>query len=60
MKTVNDVLKEINCIRSMLDKLEMSDDTIGRGIDTEELKDTLHNYWSMLLALPVKSQGGNV
>lgn len=60
MKTVSDVVEEINRISDTLDRLEMSEDTIGRGIDTDELKDTLRNYWSMLLALPVKSQGGNV
>lgn len=55
MKTVNEVLEEIRRITTTLDKLEMSDDTIGRGIDTDELKDVSHRYWSMLLALPVKN-----
>jgi hypothetical protein len=54
MKTVGHVLEEIDRVVNMLDKLEMSGDTIGRNIDTEELKDTLHNYRTMLLALPVK------
>ena len=54
MKTVGHVLEEINRVTNTLDELEMSEDTIGRDIDTEELKNTLHNYRTMLLALPVK------
>ena len=54
MKTVGHVLEEINRVTNILDKLEMSEGTIGRNIDTEELKNTLHNYWTMLLAQPVK------
>lgn len=54
MKNVNDVLKELDCIRNTRDQLEFCDDVIGNGIHIDRLRELLENYEDMLLALPIK------
>ena len=54
MKTVNDVLKEIDRIDDIRKQLVFCDDILGQGIHRDVLDDLLESYRDTLCALPIK------